>query len=392
MSDIVNAAVLDAALLKHHREVKALIDQMNEQIKESGKANPETLAKLEKAAEAAEAVGKRLDAVEARISRGLAEMNGEKSVGTKFIESDGFKAMAAGSTKRARMEVKVITNTPGQNQPLVPADRVAGIVANPNRRLTIRDLLMPGRTQSNAIEFTQEVTFTNNAAVQAGGSPIEYENITKAESNISFRLQALPVVTIAHFILASRQVLTDAPMLQSYIDGRLMYGLKLEEEDQLLNGDGTAGNISGLWTNRTAYARSKSNDTKIDTLRRAVTQCQTSEYAATAHIVNPQDWESIELTKDSQGRYVVGNPQSTLAPRLWGLPVVVTNSMPVTQFLTGAFDMAAQLFDREDATVEASREDGTNFQKNMVTILAEERLALAVYRTSGLVGGNYPTT
>lgn len=388
-TEFVTQAALDAAFKKNHEALMAVMEKARGEFQETGRVSAETKASLEKIAEKGEEIGKRIDKIEARLNRGIEMAPGAKSAGQKFVESEDFKSLDlnGAARKSARYSVKAITNTPGQNQPLVPSDRRPGIVFEPNRALRIRDMLPVGRTSSNLIEYTQEVSFTNSAAPQAGGSPIEYENITKAESQIAFRLQQVPVVTLAHFILASKQVLSDAPMLQSYIDTRLTYGLKLVEEDQILNGSGSAGNISGLWTNRTSYIRGASGDTRIDTLRKAKTQLALANYQAEAVILNPADWEVVELAKDTQGRYILGNPAEAIAPRVWGLPVVVSNTMAAGSFLMGAFSVSAMIWDREDASVEVSREDGDNFKKNMVTILAEERLALEVSLATGLVGG-----
>jgi len=170
-----------------------------------------------------------------------------------------------------------------------------------------------------------------------------------------------------------------------------MYGLKLEEEDELLNGDGTGGTLNGLRKsgNYTAYNRGATGDTKIDTLRKAMLQVSLSFYDPSAMIMNPIDWTDIELLKDTLGRYIVGDPQSTTRPSLWGLPVVATPSMPAGNFQVGAYAQAAQIWDREDATIRTSDSHENFFIKNMVAILAEERLALAVYRPAALVGGAF---
>ena len=295
--------------------------------------------------------------------------------------------MAHGTPTGARIEVKAITNATGQNQPLVPDMRLPGIQTLPNRRLRIRNILPTGQTVSNLIQYAKENVFTNSAGPQAGNSPtVAAENVTKNESDITFTLANAAVVTLAHFILASRQVLDDSPMLQSYINGRLVYGLALEEDDELLNGDGTVGQLDGLMHQATAYNRDQGG-TKLDWLRRAITQLQLSEYDAEAIVLNPSDWESIELTKDSQGRYIIANPQSMIGPTLWGLPVIATNTMTAANFLVLNGSMAAQIWDRQSASVELSREDSDNFRKNMVTLLAEERLALTVYRPSALIKG-----
>jgi HK97 family phage major capsid protein len=246
-----------------------------------------------------------------------------------------------------------------------------------------------GRTASNLVQYTKENVYTNNAAAQYS-SP-NRENVTKPESGITFTLANAAVVTLAHFIPVSRQVLDDAPQLESYVNGRLLYGLKLEEEDQLLNGAGTSGSLSGLLAsgNNTAYNRSATGDTRIDTLRKAITQAALSEYAADAIVINPEDWEAIELTKATDGQYVMANPMALAGPQLWGKRVVATNSIASGTFLVGAFTMGAQVWDRMDAAVQISYEDGDNFKKNMATLLAEERLALTVYRPAAFIKGTF---
>jgi HK97 family phage major capsid protein len=273
--------------------------------------------------------------------------------------------------------------------PLVNGMRVPGIVAEPNRSLTVRDLLPVGTTGSNLVEFTRELVFTNNAGPQYA-SPAR-ENVAKPESGITFELATAPVITLAHFIPVSKQVLADAPQLMSYINTRLMYGLKLEEEDQLLNGDGTGGNLSGILKsgNFTAYDRAVSGDTAVDTIRRAITQTVLSNYAADAIVLHPADWEAIELTKTTYGEYVWSNPALAAGPQLWGRRVVPSLSITQGRFLVGAFSMGAQVWDREQAAIQVAYEHADNFTKNMATILAEERLALTVYRPKAFVSGEF---
>ncbi|MFV3415312.1 phage major capsid protein [Pseudomonas sp. NY15436] len=148
----------------------------------------------------------------------------------------------------------------------------------------------------------------------------------------------------------------------------------------MLAGDGTGQNLLGLIPQATAFnnALRKAGDTKIDTLRRAILQVRIAEYRASAIALNPIDWADLELTKDSTGQYIWVNVQDGGQQRMWRLPVIDTNAVPEGEFLVGAFNIAAQVFDREDANVEVSTEDGDNFTKNMVTIRAEERLAMAV--------------
>ena len=156
----------------------------------------------------------------------------------------------------------------------------------------------------------------------------------------------------------------------------------------------TGTNLLGLMPQATAYAApagltEPANVTRIDRLRLALLQAVLALYPATGIVLNPLDWAQIEMTKDNQGRYIFANPTGIAGPQLWGKPVVESLAMAGNQFLLGAFRMAAQIFDREDINVQMSTEDRDNFVKNMVTILAEGRLALAVYRPAALIAGNF---
>jgi len=390
ITEIKALAETQANIITATKELKTWMEKANGEIESNKKAEAETKAAIEKiAVKAAEFTDKAMLLERKLADRELAETARAESAGEVLVKSEAFKAMAAGQSKFARVELKTaIINATGQNQPLVPDMRVPGIIAQPERMFTIRDALPSGRTTSNLVQFTRENVFTNNADPQYVSPAVE--NVLKPESGITFTLANAPVVTLAHFIPVSRQVLDDAPQLQSYVNGRLMYGLKLVEEDQLLNGDGASGNISGLLDtgNFTAYNRNVVGDTEIDTLRRAITQAALSEYTADTIVLNPADWEAIELTKASDGMYVWTNPAMMAGPQLWGKRVIPTNSITAGKFLVGAFSMGAQIWDRMDAAVQISYEDSDNFRKNMATLLCEERLALTVYRPAAFISGS----
>jgi HK97 family phage major capsid protein len=378
-------------LLSTTKELKGWMEKANGEIDTAKSLSSETKAALEKlSAKATELTDKCLELEQKMSAKNDVGNQPQESLGEMFVKSDGWKAAVERRGGTARMEIKTaIVNATGQNQPLVQDMRVPGIITNPDRRLTIRDVLPTGRTNSNLVQFTRELVFTNNAGPQYA-SPAR-ENVTKPESGITFQLANAPVITLAHWIPVSKQVLDDAPQLQGYINGRLMYGLKLEEEDQLLNGDGTGSNISGILDsgNYTVYNRGQSGDTNVDTIRRAITQAALSEYNADTIILNPADWEEIELQKGTDGHYIWANPALAAGPQLWGRRVIATNSISSGTFLVGAFAMGAQIWDRQDASLLISFENDTNFVKNMATLLVEERLALTVYRPSAFVGGSF---
>ena len=335
----------------------------------------------------------RLDELEQKMARRPHEGREEvKSLGRQFVDSDSYKSLtgSAGQRGKANLEIKATitsatTDAAGSAGDLVQATRLPGIVGAPERKLTIRDLLMQGRMDGNSLEFVQETGFTNSAAPVAEGA-------LKPHSDIKFDLKSTTAKVIAHYMKASRQILDDASQLQSYIDGRLRYGLAFKEEQQILNGDGTGQNLLGIVPQATAYVRpagvTTTAESKLDTLRFAMLQAILAEYPASGHVLNPIDWAAIETLKDTSGQYIIGNPQGGLNPTLWGLPVAETQAIASGKFLTGAFSMGAQIFDRWASRVEVATENEDDFVKNLVTILAEERLALAVYRPEAFIYGN----
>lgn len=336
----------------------------------------------------------KLEALETRstdIEQVLADRRGRgrqapKSMGAQVAESEDVKALAAkGGKGTIRVEVQnAITSIDGSAGDLIWSDRETEIVGLPQRQMTIRRLLMPGRTASNLVEYAKMITRTNSAA------PVT-EGAQKPESNYVWDRADAPVRTIAHFVHVSRQALEDAAVLQSEIDGELRYGLDLVEETQLLKGSGIGENLSGLVTEATAYSAefAPTSETMIDVLRLAMLQVVLAEYPATGIVLHPTDWARIELQKDGEQRYLWASPRGSNGPGLWGLPVVETQSMDADEFLVGAFRMAATIYDRMDAEVVISSEDRDNFIKNMLTVRAEKRLALAVKRPAALVTGDF---
>jgi HK97 family phage major capsid protein len=375
-------------------QMQAAIKKAEDDIAKFGAVSAEVKADLTKQVEASAQVQGRLQSIEQALAALKTEPNKaqRQTLGQAVLNDAKFKAWLgeSGSTPsgKIRVDVKNAVTERGSGEgaagEIIIPQRIAGWVTPPNRILTIRDLLPQGRTTSNAVDFVQETGFTNNAAPVAEGAQ-------KPESSLEFTLRTAPVRTIAHWLQASKQVLEDIPQLESYINTRLTYGLKLVEEEQLLAGDGTGQNLLGLIPQATPYdrTRSKPGDTRIDIVRRAMTQLRLSQYQPDAVVLHPTDWEDIELQKNTQGTYIWANPRGLLGPTLWGLPVVESTSLAPGEFLVGAFKIAAQIWDRDDVQVDISTEDRDNFIKNMVTIRVEERLALVVYRPESFIFGDF---
>jgi HK97 family phage major capsid protein len=377
-----------ASITERDKATAATIAKAEADIVAFGKVSEETKAALTTQVEASAAMQGRLQAIEQAIAAIKTEPNkaARETLGQRVLNSEGFKAW----NKKGKISLEIknavteIGSGEGAAGEIIIPQRIAGWVYPANRILTIRDLLPQGRTTSNAVDFVQETGFTNSAAPVAEGAQ-------KPESNLEFTLRTAPVRTIAHWLQASKQVLEDIPQLESYINTRLTYGLKLVEEEQLLAGDGTGQNLLGLIPQATPFdkSRRKPGDTRIDVVRRAMTQLRLSQYQPDAVVLHPTDWEDIELQKNTQGTYIWANPRGLLGPTLWGLPVVESTSLAPGEFLVGAFKIAAQIWDRDDVQVDISSEDRDNFIKNMVTIRVEERLALVVYRPESFIFGDF---
>lgn len=304
-----------------------------------------------------------------------------ETLGEVFVKSDAFKAMqSGGSAGRARIllegdQLKAVNPIFGDHDPnQFPVDphRLPGIWGEPENDMWVRDLLPSGQTTSNMIEYVREKAFQNNADYQYP------EGTLKPQSDLSFEQVQTPVVTIAHWILASRQVLDDAPMLQSYINSRMTYGLRTKTDTELVNGDGAAGHLTGLLKLAGSFTPTDPAMNAADNIRLAMAQVQSYFYRPNMIVLNPLDWATLQLMKNGQGNYLFGSPLAPIAPRLWNLNVAETYALPQGNFLVGD-SRQAMVWDRQQISVEVSREDRDNFVKNMVTILVEERLAFSVY-------------
>jgi HK97 family phage major capsid protein len=389
------AGEVKAAFDAKHNQVKALAEEALGKAQKGEDLSAATKQLADEALVGMNEAKARLDELEQKIARkGADDETRPRSIGEQVLAADEMKAFLASRASRGRasVEVKAIitsltTDAMGSAGDLIVPDRLPGILAPGQRRLTVRDLLTPGRTSSTSVQYVKETGFTNAAATVS-----ETTGALKPQSDIKFDIATSSVTTIAHWVLATRQILDDAPMLQSYIDGRLRYGLALVEENQLLNGGGTGTDLNGIYTQASAFTAPitiPAPVTRIDVLRLAVLKSALAELPTTGAVLHPADWASIELLKETTGAYLIGNPQGALAPTLWSLPIVATQAISQGNFLTGAFRLGAQIFDRWDARVEVSTEDDQNFRKNLVTILAEERLALAVYRPEAFVKGAF---
>lgn len=317
-----------------------------------------------------------------------------KSIGQRFIESDEFKSVAGGRngyTMHAPYQVKdIFTALPSGTPGDFGAPVREGIVERAKRISRVRDLFPVQQTNTNMIEFFRVSGFTNNASTVAerSGSPAVFA--AKPQSSMTVVGVQAPVRTIAHYEVAHRNVLDDEPTLRGIIDNELLYGLRLVEDDQILNGDGTGSNLTGIretsGIQTQVWSAGVVGDTRIDAVRRAITKSLLAYYEPTGIIVHPNDMEDLELTKDGESRHLMVMSVSMGAePRLWRLPMVSTPAITEGYALVGSFGIGATLYDRMEGSIRVAEQHSDFFIRNAVAILAEERLALAVKRPESFV-------
>jgi HK97 family phage major capsid protein len=402
MESLTNALPEMKAVKESYKVLRNEIDTLGKTNKESTDKADKALAEFNTKQNAIhddfdKKIGARISDIEQKMARrggNAAGFDIIKSIGEMTIENDAVKKLMESKRGMAQvtMERKNITSATGTvgtgvspTTSLVVPQREP-IVSLPLRKMVVRDLITPGTTISSNIEYPVE-TGTVPPTIAA---TVVSEGAVKPQGNLTFDLKSAPVRTLAWILKASRQILDDAPQLQSYIDGRLRYGLEYIEEVEILTGDGTGNHLLGIIPQATAYSAgfTPSVVQQIDVIRLAMLQAAAvSLFPATGTVVHPQDWAKIETLKDTLGRYIVGDPQGRIQPMLWNLPVVETIAMTVNHFLTGAFRLGAQIFDRMAIEVLISTEDADNFQRNLISIRGEERLALAVYRPSAFIYG-----
>jgi len=317
------------------------------------------------------------------------EEKGISSWGDQFIKSAHYGAFAGGNLNKLRVEVK---NTLVGSDTNVAPQRNAGIVGGAVLPFSMEALLPSTTTSSNAIEFTKEASFTNNAAEVVEGTGL------KAESALTWSLVNMPVSTVAHWIKISKQLAADAPALAAYVNTRMRYGVNQKVDTQLVVGDGVAPNISGTYDtgNFTAHGYTNAAITAISAtfkklvlIRKVIADLYAAGYPADAIVLNPADWATIEIelmtTAAGQTLYSVSEGGQA---RLFGIPVIQAIGMAADTFQVGRFSEAYMVYNREGTVVEMSDSDGDNFRYNLLTLRAERRLALATEKPAAVRGGD----
>lgn len=337
-----------------------------------------------------------------------------KSLGLTVVDSPEFKSLLSGFPEgrvpsKARVEsapiaVKALfTGASSTSAGAFVVNERTDIVELLGRKpLTIRSLVANRRTASDAVEFVQETSHTNAAAVVAeatssaartgsvgaSGGAVTFAGASgggyKPEGSWAFAVVTSNVKTIAEWVPVTRRALADVAQLEGLINDQLAADVAEAEEDQILNGNGSGENFTGI--NNTSSIQTQAWATDLfTTIRKGITKARTvGRVNPTALVLNPADAERIDLAKGDDGVYYYGGPQTLGARTIWGVPVVESESQAEGVGLLGDFSKAV-IWDREQTTVTMTDSHSDFFVRNLVAILAEERLAFGVTRPTAFV-------
>ncbi len=384
---------LEKKLLELQADLKTAFDKAKEQTALHGAVQVELKTAIE-------TLQKQVDAIDAQLQKKAANTE-HKSFSQELKENESLMKLQKDGRGTAVIQIKSLadlerkttidtTAVGSATSGVLLFDRDGGVEMQPMKKLRIRNLLPSAPTSYNAIDYVKVNAFTNAASPQVEASD-------KAQAALTFTTATANVRTLAHWIPATKQILDDFAGLESTIRTELLYGYADVEEQELLSGSNSGQHLNGLITQATAYNTALDGPAsvgwnKADKLARAIQQLEVANQTTCDwFVLNPADFWDIALTKDKNNNYLIGNAYNTLAPTLWGRPVVVTNNITAAHFLAGN-SMKAQIRDREGVNIEISTEHSDYFIKNMVAIRCEGRLALVVRRPASYIYGTLDTS
>ncbi|NML55169.1 phage major capsid protein [Streptomyces sp. R302] len=334
----------------------------------------------------------------------------EKSLGDLFVESGSYQRATQSEFRdkpyiRADIEGKSIFSLSAgsvTHQVLGSAQNL-GIAERPFRKMHVRDLF-PKSTTKNAVLYGARETGWTNAARQVkeryaadGTSPAtgaDTDTWGRApRSKLTLTPTLYPVAEISHLLDAHKNVLSDEPRLKTFINTRMVEGVKYAEDWDLLHSVGDGQSLTGIYNTPGVqqYTGFASDQYSVQ-IRRAITKALLAEYDPTGIVLSPTMWEHVEVEEDKNGAFRVAIAVAIGAEKkVWRLNVVETTAMADSDFLIGAFGLGAQLHDRENVSVTVSSENAENYEKGLITFRADERLALEIPRPESFVIGKWTT-
>lgn len=295
---------------------------------------------------------------------------------------------------------------------LVVPQRLPGItVPLRTRPLRLVDLITVGTTDSDAVDYVEMTGFTNNAAETAEATAASGTSGTKPESGLGLVKRTKNVETIAHWIPATKRSMADAGQLRTLIEGILELGLDLRLDGQIAAGNGQGSNLRGIYNTvgigEVQWRKAVTGDTNtpetiLDTLHRAITVVRLAFFEPSAIGIHPNDYERVRLARSgkpavanqagtagsyAEGDYLMGDPDTVGAERIWGLLPVISAAFEEGHPLIGDYRMAV-LWLREAMQVLASDSHMDFFIRNLVALLAEFRAAFGVLAPGAFAGAD----
>ena len=311
-----------------------------------------------------------------------------KSALSEAIENGAIESIAKGNSRSASFQVKAdMTIGADFTGEVIPADRVAGYKYDPTRPIHIRQLLSLGSTQSDVVRFVKESGYSNGAAPTA-------EGVTLTQSDFDMTASDANVRKIGTYFRISEEMLADTPQLTSYISARAPEKLLEVEDTQILSGDGTGANLSGIIGDAADFAAGSLANTvesanEFDVIVASLNQLALANYNADTILLNPSDFHKILLLKDTTNNYLKDQVYGGLQPSFMGVKVILNTAISAGTFLIGNFSVGTQLWVRDGVNVEFFREDGTNVRDGFVTVRVSERVALTNYLPNAFVNGTF---
>lgn len=334
-------------------------------------------------------------------------MQRAKSLGLQVVQSHEFKAAMAPFGTRVPEKARFQTDpiqikglfTGGDSTSagaFVTAEQTGILEALGRRPLTIRDVISVRRTGSDTVEYVVQTAHTNNAATVpeatstgalgdgTGGTSTLVTGGYKPEGSWAFERKTATVKTIAEWVPATKRALADAAQLEGLINDELRADIAEAEEDQILLGDGDGENLEGIFETSGIQTQAWTTDIFV-TIRKAITKARTiGRVIPNAVALNPEQVETVDLARETTGAFYGAGPFAMGPRTLWGLPIVESEAVPAGRGLVGDFSKAV-LWDREETTVTVTDSHADFFIRNMVAILAEERVAFGVVRPTAFV-------
>ena len=340
-------------------------------------------------------LNERLDAMEVASKK---QFNSQKKVTFKSalkeaLDNGAVEGIAKGNARSASFELKAdMTVAADFTGEVIPADRVPGYKFDPTRPVHVRQLLATGSTQSDVVRYVKESGYSNGAAATAEGTTLTQSDfdMTAADANVR---------KIGTYFRISEEMLADTPQLTSYLSARAPEKLLEVEDTQILSGDGTGANLSGIITDAAdfdvsasgAFYQSVESANEFDVIVAALNQLSLLNYSADCIMLNPTDFNKILLLKDSTNKYLKDQVYNGLQPSFSGVKVIQNTAITAGTFLIGNFGIGTQLWVRQGVNVEFFREDGTNVRDGFVTVRVSERVALTNYLPNAFVNGTFST-